>query len=193
MGDLWDNVLTGDFTFGEGDSLDAALGEDGAYLRFASSLPPEREPMTIDNWLGDEPRSGVRVAFQETLESLLCYQDFPSPGIGREQAEGTVVRIRTSSGDATSIGSRVFVQWDDGKLRMIDRRHLMPAASNRRVASNFRRVVSNLGDLTGFFRGNQGTDLVHKATQDLWSFRKDGEGYVIERLFDASGEPLKGV
>jgi hypothetical protein len=49
-----------------------------------------------------------------------------------------------------------------------------------------------MGDLTGFFRGDN-TDLVHKATQDLWSFRKDGDQYVIERMFDGNGEPLKGV
>ena len=34
-------------------------------------------------------------------------------------------------------------------------------------------------------------ELVHKATKDLWSFKKDGDNYVIERLFDESGNPLK--
>jgi len=34
-------------------------------------------------------------------------------------------------------------------------------------------------------------ELVHKATKDLWSFHQDGDNYVIERLFDETGEPLK--
>jgi len=34
-------------------------------------------------------------------------------------------------------------------------------------------------------------ELVHKATKDLWSFREDGGQFVIERLFNDSGDPLK--
>ena len=34
-------------------------------------------------------------------------------------------------------------------------------------------------------------ELIHKSTQDLWSFHKEGEDYVLERLFSDSGEPLK--
>jgi hypothetical protein len=51
--------------------------------------------------------------------------------------------------------------------------------------------VASLGDLTEFLRVANDT-LVHKSTKDLWSFRRDGTDYVIERLFDSEGEPLKG-
>jgi hypothetical protein len=50
-----------------------------------------------------------------------------------------------------------------------------------------------LGDLTQFFSSSRTASdtLIHKATKDLWSLKKDGSDYVIERLFDDSGSPLK--
>lgn len=33
--------------------------------------------------------------------------------------------------------------------------------------------------------------LVHQAEQDLWSLTKEGDSFVIRRLFDDTGEPLK--
>ncbi len=57
-----------------------------------------------------------------------------------------------------------------------------------RVAS-FR--VASLGDLTDFLKVSEGT-LIHKSTNDLWSFAADGEGFTLTRLFDDGGEPLKG-
>lgn len=55
-----------------------------------------------------------------------------------------------------------------------------------------RMVVSDLGDLSGFFQASSREDeLIHKSTQDLWAFRQDGDQYVIERLFDDTGKPLK--
>jgi len=47
-----------------------------------------------------------------------------------------------------------------------------------------------MGDLTAFLKVGSET-LVHKATRDLWSLRKDGKEFVIERLFDDTGVPLK--
>lgn len=60
--------------------------------------------------------------------------------------------------------------------------------------TDLRRVrVARLGDLTQFFSSSRTASdtLVHKATKDLWSLKKDGSDYVIERLFDDSGSPLK--
>ena len=51
--------------------------------------------------------------------------------------------------------------------------------------------VSNLGNLTDFLKAADG-HLVHKSTNDLWSVTADGEGFLIERLFDDEGQPLKG-
>lgn len=197
MKDLWERVAEGDALFGEGTIIDSALGEDDAYLRFAASLPPERvtkrkNMRNEENWLGKRPAAGTRVAFADTLEAVLTYEDFPSPGIGSTQAEGSIIAVRTSSGDTTARSGRVYVQWDDGKVRAIAREHLRPASGRLRMATSFRRKVAGLGDLTDFLRSSS-TDLVHKSTKDLWSLRKEGEQYVIERMFDASGDPLKGV
>ena len=52
------------------------------------------------------------------------------------------------------------------------------------------RRVASLGDLTDFLKVAKDT-LVHRATKDLWSFKKVGEDFVIERLFDETGDPLK--
>lgn len=52
--------------------------------------------------------------------------------------------------------------------------------------------VSSLGDLTSFLKRADGK-LIHKSTQDLWSFNKDADGnFLVSRLFDDNGEPLKG-
>ena len=52
---------------------------------------------------------------------------------------------------------------------------------------------ASLGDLTEFLKVAEGK-LIHKSTKDLWSFQKDADGmFVVTRLFDDSGEPLRGV
>jgi hypothetical protein len=51
--------------------------------------------------------------------------------------------------------------------------------------------IASLGDLTNFMKIAEGV-LIHKSTNDLWSFSKDADGFVVSRLFDDTGEPLKG-
>ena len=52
--------------------------------------------------------------------------------------------------------------------------------------------VASLGDLTQFLKRADGK-LVHKSTNDLWSYSKDADGnFLVERLFDDEGEPLRG-
>jgi hypothetical protein len=52
--------------------------------------------------------------------------------------------------------------------------------------------VASLGDLTQFLKRADGK-LVHKSTNDLWSYSKDAEGnFLVSRLFDDEGEPLRG-
>jgi hypothetical protein len=53
------------------------------------------------------------------------------------------------------------------------------------------RRIASLQDLNGFVRVSSET-LVHKSEKDLWVIKKDKTGFVIERLFDETGEPLKG-
>lgn len=136
--------------------------------------------------------AGKRVRFVANLGSVLTYPDVPDEGI-----EGTVVTVRTAGGDHTSLDERVFVLWDDGKFRSILAEHLRPARTNRKQARTVRIVTADLGDLSSFFApaggmvGVKSDDLVHKATKDLWSFRQEGGQYVIERLFNEDGNPLK--
>jgi hypothetical protein len=133
----------------------------------------------------DEWTSGRRVAFVTNLDSVLTYDNFPDPGTA-----GTVVKVRTGAGDTTNLDGRVFVLWDDGKLRPILAKHLKGSPS--KVANNVRVVVANLGDISSFFSPTTATDeLVHKATKDLWALKSDGDNFVLERLFQEDGNPLK--
>lgn len=127
--------------------------------------------------------SGTRVAFKQTLSGVLQYPNIP-------QGEGTVILVRVGNTDSTSHRGRVMVSWDDGFFQPMLREHLRLAPSQRQ-ASQLRQYCS-MEDLQGSFtKARNASDLVHKATKDLWTFRKEDTGYVIERLFDASGGPLK--
>lgn len=53
-----------------------------------------------------------------------------------------------------------------------------------------RMKVGSLSQLQGFTR-TASDQLVHKSTQDLWSIKRDGGDFVIERLFQ-DGSPVKG-
>ena len=54
-----------------------------------------------------------------------------------------------------------------------------------------RTKVASLAQLNGFHRLSAET-LVHKSTNDLWTLKKEGDDYFIERLFQDNGLPLKG-
>jgi len=131
--------------------------------------------------------AGTRVRFTTNVGSILTYNDFPPRGV-----EGTVVKVRTAQGDTTSQDERVFVLWDDGPLRAIHAEHLRRGRGLNKVGNSVRMMVADLGDLSSFFTAAAGgDDLVHKATKDLWSLRKEGESFVVERLFTDDGNPLK--
>lgn len=133
--------------------------------------------------------AGVRVRFIANLGSVLSYEDIPEPGM-----EGTVITVKTSEGNSTFQGDYVCVLWDDGKFRPIRAEHLRRSESSKKIANNVRMVVSDLDDITSMFMqsatGREG-ELIHKSTKDLWAIRRDGEHYVLERLFDQDGLPLK--
>jgi Fe-S-cluster containining protein len=55
-----------------------------------------------------------------------------------------------------------------------------------------RMKVASLDDLFSFDRIGS-NNLIHKCTKDLWAIDSDKDGNVqIKRLFDNSGEPIKG-
>jgi len=132
-------------------------------------------------------KAGTRVAFIHTLSSCLTYTNPP-----KVDAVGTVLTLRTANGPSTSQDGYVFVKWDDGEFRSILASHLRLTKPLKTV-SKYRRVYSDLGDLSLSFitSSDSGDELVHKATKDLWAVKKDGSSYVIERLFDDNGSPLK--
>lgn len=129
--------------------------------------------------------SGTRVAFDGKLSSILCY---PAPP-GRGES-GTVVKVRTSSGDTTEFNGLVFVKWDDGRFFGVQRGHLR-AASKSRTATVYRMTVTAMGDLTDFLKAGSDEELIHKSSRDLWKLSKANGEFVIERLFDETGSPLK--
>lgn len=130
--------------------------------------------------------SGTRVSFSGTLGSVLTYDNPPVPN-----TNGTVVTVRTAFGDSTTHDGMVFVKWDSGEFGAYQPLHLYP--SNSKQANVVKVRVSSIGDLSSLFASSKKEgELVHKATQDIWSFKKTEDGgFSIERLFDDSGEPLK--
>lgn len=131
--------------------------------------------------------AGTRVRFVANLGSVLTYDNVPDPKIA-----GTIVTVKTAEGPLTDLDGRVFVAWDDGEFRPIQAEHLRLAGPSRKHASTVRMVVGSLGDISGMFvTAKNGDELIHKATKDLWSFQRKGDNYVINRLFDDTGKPLK--
>ena len=188
MSDFWDDLTNRWEGTKVSSSMDAHLGGNRMEGDHFNSVRVLTDSGRAKAALKLPVKAGTRVSFVENLGSLLTYENPPS-----HKMEGTVVTVRTADGDTTYHHDRVFVQWDDGEFRSIHREHLRRANLNNKKASNVRMVVSNLGDLSNFFTASDknGTDLIHKATEDLWSLEKEGGEYVLTRLFDDQGSPLK--
>lgn len=133
--------------------------------------------------------AGTRVAFRYSLESMLSYKTVPPKG-----QCGTVVTVRTAGVTSTTVADgRLFVKWDNGTFSATYPEHLRHTKT--RTASTVTKKFAHMSDLLASFlpSSNGGDTLVHKATRDLWSLsEKDGQ-FVIERLFDDTGGPLKGI
>lgn len=180
---------------------DINWGDTGAIDHILQSRTIEGSATTSMRALTDAARkqgalqipvqAGTRVSFVANLGSVLAYADIPEDKIA-----GTVVTVRCADGDVTAYNDRVHVMWDDGQFRAIAAEHLRLANSSSKRASAVLLRVGCLGDISALFEPVSGktasdSDLVHKATKDLWSFHQDGEGYVLERLFTEDGNPLK--
>lgn len=130
-------------------------------------------------------KAGSRVRFVASLQSLLTYDKAPEHG-----SYGTVVLLKTAMGRSTDLNGRVAVIWDNTGFMPVYSKHLHETGKqDSKVAS----VVSDIRSLaSSFMMGSTSDELVHKATQDLWSVTVATSGeVVVERLFDESGEPLK--
>jgi hypothetical protein len=180
MSNFWDDLTQG--TYGDTTSLDGVLNrrlaDKSSSVRLLTDKGREEAGLPLP------AIAGTRVTFASNLGAVFSYPEPPHGGL-----KGTVVTVRTANGDDTSFDGMVFVKWDDSRFLPVHREHLRLATGDRR-ASSFRRIVA-FGDLDDFLKVAGGSDLVHKATKDLWSLKMvDGE-YVIERLFDEDGDPLK--
>lgn len=191
---FWDDLVTGSFVPTGGDTFTEHLAS--AKEKRMKGREMHGSHTTALQELTDAGRAksslplpvvaGTRVAFKSNVGSILTYDDVPDAHV-----MGTVVTVRTAEGDTTHYNGRVFVSWDDGIFRPICPEHLKLAPSSMKMASNYRIVTSNLGDISAFFAKTAEDDLIHKATKDIWSLKTDGSNYVLERLFDDTGAPLK--
>jgi len=177
VSDFWNDLTLG--MHKEASPLDTHLGKRAPAESVRSLTDRIREasalPLPVE--------AGTRVLFANNLGAVLSYSEPPDGN-----SEGTVVTVRSASGDLTHMNDLVFVKWDSGQFLPVHREHLRAAKS--RVASSYSMRISCVGDLTDFMKTSK-DELIHKATKDLWAMRKDGDEFVIERLFDETGKPLK--
>lgn len=180
MKDIWEILAQGSSTASYLSGMDAHLeGKKTTSMRELTDNHRSKRALELP------VAAGTRVAFIGYLGSYMCYEDSPTNGM-----KGEVVSAKSANGAVTHHDGRVFVKFEDGKLRSIYAEHLQLSSvkEEKRVAS-FR--VASIGDLTNFLKVAEGK-LVHKSTKDLWSFNKDADGNItVERLFDDNGEPLK--
>ena len=200
MSDFWNTLMQS--AFGKTASTEDTAGSIDHFLDNAvdqtltgnnledartSSLQALTQREREKNALGLPVDAGVRVRFAGALGAVMSYDNPPHPG-----TEGTVVMVRSAFGDITNHDSRVFVKWDTGEFCPMDTTHLRRVAGAKQAQAVQLRI-SNLGDISELFStaGSKEGDLIHKATEDLWAVSKEGDQFVISRLFDDSGEPLK--
>lgn len=160
----------------------------GSMDMFLAGDAPTPDPV-IEAPTDQQAPVGLRVAFKGSLESLMSYRHPPQPGM-----EGTVVMVRTAMGDRTGdMSGRVYVKWDNNHFEPILARHLTLASQNRKKASSVAKMSKGAMDLNEFLKlGGDSQDLVHKATQDLWSLKTSPQGEVyLARLFNEDGQPIK--
>lgn len=189
MSGFWDNLKESDFSGGYHTSIDNYLQGreiDGPAFESLQNLTEKRRKAKA---LRLPVEAGTRVAFKGNLGAVMSMPDPPEPG-----SEGVVVTVKSGGGPVTSHEGMVFVQWDDGKFRPIHAEFLRQVPSKKghmKTQEGHTLRVASLGDLTEFLRLAEDT-LIHKSNRDLWSFRREGDEYVLERLFDDTGQPLKG-
>lgn len=182
--DFWDEMAGAYVGAGGLDEMIQGRDIGGGYYNSVQSLTDQgRKAKTLPL-----PQvAGTRVHFVANIGSVLTYDNVPEPKIA-----GTIVTVKTAEGPRTDLDGKVFVAWDDGIFRPIFAEHLRLAGPSQKRASSVRRVVGNLGDISDLFvTASRGDELVHKATKDLWAVKKDGGNFVIERLFNDEGKPLK--
>lgn len=132
---------------------------------------PTEKQMTVVKKIEDEIKQQGEM--KKELKGLDKKGEFNADDIGKKQ-----------NGPLTSDpeDKKIMDHFGQGDL------HEMTEVAKDKTAT-FR--VASLGDLTDFLKVASGA-LVHKSTKDLWSYSKDADGnFLVSRLFDGDGEPLK--
>lgn len=180
MSNFWDDLIGG-YVATENQAIDNHLSDKKIGGAHATSLQALTDKGRELNAIPLPVAEGTRVSFLVNVGSVLSYGNPPEEG-----AVGTVVTVHTSLGSKTSHDGMVFVRWDGhSEVMPVDKRHLR--VDKMRVAS--------LGDLSEFLvvaGDNKSGELIHKSTEDMWSFQQDGDSWVIQRLFEESDDPIKG-
>lgn len=183
MSNFWDEISFG--------SVDKTASLDEVLSTKISDLVDRTRSSVKDN-LASNFVEGTRVA-ATTNNGLVIPNKLPMSG-----TKGTVVKIRTASGEVTSLEGEVFVQWD-GRGDKIDRvppEFLRMASMKLANLDDFVILSGQSLSISDFVKEAKAPivgELIHKATRDLWSVKVGDDGqYEIERLFDNTGEPLKG-
>lgn len=176
---MWDNddIVFG--TFQKTSSMDAVLETRISDLT-DRGRKNKREALNFED--------GMRVVAHTNNGAVIPGQ-LPSSG-----TKGTVVSVKTATGDVTSLDGEVFVKFD-GRNK-IDRipANFLRVASMKVANINDHFIVLSGPNLSASFMNHVGGEstLVHKATQDLWSMKVSDDGsFDVERLFDGNGDPLK--
>lgn len=201
MSDFWDSLIKHAYT--KKSTVDAFLQDDES-IRVEAAIEDRIRSRSVQGehfqsvrGLSDYGRkqialqlpveAGTKVAFTRDASAMLTYQNPPDAGM-----YGTVIAVKSASGEITAHEGQVFVRWSDNVVRPAFAEHLtqIQGGVQRRAHAPHRIRVASLGDLTEFLKMGSDT-LVHKATKDLWRLSQDGDGYTIERLFDDTGTPLK--
>lgn len=192
---LWKSLLqkrTAVRSLGE-DSLGSPF-EDSDFVMSAVASEFKNSHTSVQGWVeslrkGDlelPVKSGSRVKFVAGLQALLSYRECPEPGEG-----GTVVEVKVSGGKVTSHEGMVYVKWDRAGFQPVWSQHLSFGEPVRRSASMVRVASCALDSFLEDFVKVAGDVLINRASQDLWSLTQDGDEFVIARLFDDEGHPLK--
>jgi len=180
--DFWTTLATGHSNTVLAGAMDSHLtgkSLDGSFGSVRTLTDRHRAANALDLPV----TAGTKVVFAGGLGAYMTYDDVPADG-----AVGEVVTVKSATGEITHHDGKVFVKWADGKFRPIHTEHLRLVTSGK-LASVMR--VASLGDLTQFLKRADGK-LIHKSTDDLWSYSKDADGnFLVSRLFDDEGEPLK--
>lgn len=176
--------LTEQTLFTKKSSLDLFLSDsfDELQMGLASLTDAGRQASSLSLPVA----SGTRVAFKYNTGSVLTYESIPDKGVC-----GTVILVKTSSGATTCVNDHVFVKWDDGHFRSIHINHLKKSNILSKKAFNITFETVDFNKIAFNFEAATADELIHKSTKDLWRLKKSKDKFVIERLFDEKGEPLK--